>query len=193
MNFFKRFLFALVAGLSLTVGYQFVSDVLFQGGFSNYWESRKRASELEEALRLVNAFYVESESANLDALTESALAGMISDLDPYSEYLDFEKRKRLEEETSQEFGGIGVEVEMLGRVLTVVAPLVDSPGERAGLLRGDRIVEVDGESIKGLSINQSVSKLKGRPGTSVLIMVEREGRRDGIDLEVKRELIEVDN
>lgn len=193
MNFFKRFLFALVAGLSLTVGYQFFSDVSLQGGFSNYWESRKRASELEEALRLVNAFYVESGSATLDALTESALAGMISDLDPYSEYLDFEKRKQLEEETSQEFGGIGVEVEMRDRVLTVVAPLVDSPGERAGLLRGDRIVEVDGESIKGLSINQSVSKLKGRPGTSVVIIVERGAGNDCIDLEVKRELIEVDN
>lgn len=193
MNFLKRFLIILVAALSLAVGYQFFSDVSLQGGFSNYWESRQRASELSEALSLVNAFYVESEPATLDALTESALAGMISDLDPYSEYLDFDKLKQLEEETSQEFGGIGVEVEMRDKVLTVVAPLVGSPGERAGLLRGDRIVEVDGESIKGLNINQSVSRLKGVPGTSVAIQVERGNESDQIDLEVIRELIEVDN
>ncbi len=183
----------MITALSLAFGYQFYSDVSLQGGFRNYWESRQKASELSEALSLVNAFYVESEPVTLDALTESALAGMISDLDPYSEYLNFDKLKQLEEETSQEFGGIGVEVEMRERVLTVVAPLEGSPGERAGLLRGDRIVEVNGESIKGLNIIQSVSKLKGTPGTSVAIGVERGVEKERVDIEVMRDLIEVDN
>ena len=63
-------------------------------------------------------------------LTESAMEGMISQLDPYSEYLDFERLKRLDEETSQEFGGIGVQVEMRDEYVTVVAPLEGTPGER---------------------------------------------------------------
>jgi len=193
MNFLKRISIIVVVALLLAAGYRFVADVSLQGGLENYWETRQRASELSDALSLVNAFYVDSEPVELDQLTESALEGMIADLDPYSEYLDFEKLKRLEEETSQEFGGIGVEVEMREETLTVVAPLVGSPGERAGLLRGDRIVGVDGESIEGLSITESVSRLKGVPGTSVEIEVERGSEKERFKVVVVRETIEVDN
>ncbi len=193
MNFLKRATLVLLAALLLTAAYKLFSDIALHGGLENYLETRERASELSEALSLVNAFYVDSDPVDLDRLTESALEGMIADLDPYSEYLNFEKLKQLEEETSQEFGGIGVEVEMRDEVLTVVAPLVDSPGERAGLLRGDRIVGVDGESIEGLTITESVSRLKGVPGTSVEILVERGSEKDRFDLVVERELIEVDN
>ena len=121
------------------------------------------------------------------------MEGMVSQLDPYSEYLDFERLKRLDEETNQEFGGIGVQVEMRDDYVTVVAPLEGTPGERAGLLRGDRIVEVDGESLKGLGFTESVAKLKGRPGTKVAISVVREAEVDRLRLEIIRELIEVDN
>lgn len=193
MNFIKRISIIVAAALLLAAGYRFVADVSLQGGLKNYWEARQRASELSDALSLVNAFYVDSEPVELDRLTESALEGMIEDLDPYSEYLDFEKLKRLEEETSQEFGGIGVEVEMRNEILTVVAPLVGSPGERAGLLRGDRIIGVDGENIKGLSITESVSRLKGVPGTSVEIEVERGSEKAPFTVVVVRDTIEVDN
>lgn len=193
MNFLKRVTFIIVGTLLLLGAYQFVSDVSQQGGLGNYWDSRRKASEMRMALGLVNAFYVDRESVELEKLTASALEGMVSQLDPYSEYLDFERLRQLEEETSQEFGGIGVQVEMRDDILTVVAPLAGSPGERAGLLRGDRIVGVDGESIEGLNISQSVSKLKGKPGTSVAILIEREDEADRFDLEVVRELIEVDN
>jgi len=121
------------------------------------------------------------------------LVGMIEGLDPYSEYLDFDRLKRLDEETSQEFGGIGVQVEMRDDFLTVIAPLEGSPGERAGLLRGDRIVGVDGESIEGFNISKAVSELKGKPGTRVAILIERRGKDERFEVEVIRELIEVDN
>ena len=193
MNIFRRLLaISLGAGIA-TVGFHFVRDIGRQGGFGSYWESRENVSEIRTALGLINSYYVEADSAELDALTERALVGMIEDLDPYSEYLNFDRLKQLDEETSQEFGGIGVQVEMRDEFLTVVAPLEGSPGERAGLLRGDRIVGVDGESIEGLGLAESVSELKGKPGTQVAILVERDGRDDRFELEVVRELIEVDN
>ena len=92
------------------------------------------------------------------------MEGMVSQLDPYSEYLDFERLKRLDEETSQEFGGIGVQVEMRDDYVTVVAPLEGTPGERAGLLRGDRIVEVDGESLEGSGLHRIRCQTKRASG-----------------------------
>ncbi|MEC7907341.1 MAG: S41 family peptidase [Verrucomicrobiota bacterium] len=193
MELAKRTVLIIVAALSLALGYRFLDDLSRQGGIGNYLEARESASELKKALEFINAYHVDGDASEIGVLTESAMEGMISQLDPYSEYLDFERLKRLDEETSQEFGGIGVQVEMRDEYVTVVAPLEGTPGERAGLLRGDRIVEVDGESLKGLGFMESVAKLKGRPGTKVAISVVREAETDRLKLEIIRELIEVDN
>ncbi len=193
MNFLKRVTILALIGVGAAGAFRLTSDIVQQGSVGNYWESRQKAAEIRDAMALVNAYYVEGEQAELDALTESALEGLVSGLDPYSEFLSFEQFKALDEETRQEFGGIGVQVEMRDEVLTVVAPLNGSPGERAGLLRGDRIVGVDGDSIEGLGITEAVSRLKGRPGTQVAIQLEREGESDPLDIDVTRELIQVDN
>ncbi|MAM91082.1 MAG: peptidase S41 [Opitutaceae bacterium] len=193
MELAKRTLLITAAALALAFGYRFLGDASRQGGVRNYWASRESAAEVKKALAFINAYHVDGEAADLDSLTQSAMEGMISELDPYSEYLDFERLKRLDEETSQEFGGIGVQVEMRDEFVTVVAPLEGTPGERAGLLRGDRIVEVDGQSLEGLGFTEAVAKLKGRPGTKVAISVVREKEPDRLDLEIIRELIEVDN
>lgn len=193
MNIFKRITVIVLGATLLALAYQFGTSVAQQGGLSPYWESRRKAAELRSALGLINAYYVEGEAAGLDALTESALVGMIENLDPYSEYLNFDRLKQLDEETSQEFGGIGVQVEMRDAFLTVIAPIAGSPGERAGLLRGDRIIGVDGKSIEGFDISEAISGLKGKPGTLVAILIERSGNDESFEVEVIRELIEVDN
>lgn len=193
MELAKRSVLVIAAALALSLGYRFLGDVSRQGGLGNYWDARESASEVKKALAYINAYHVDGEAADLDGLTESAMEGMISKLDPYSEYLDFERLKRLDEETSQEFGGIGVQVEMRDEYVTVVAPLEGTPGERAGLLRGDRIVEVDGESLKGLGFTEAVARLKGPPGTKVAISVVREEGSERLALEIIRELIEVDH
>ena len=193
MNTFKRITIIVLGATFLALAYQFGMDVAQRGGLTPYWQSRQKGAELRSALSLINAYYVEEEAAELDALTESALAGMIKNLDPYSEYLNFDRLKQLDEETSQEFGGIGVQVEMRDDFLTVIAPIEGSPGARAGLLRGDRIVGVDGESIKGFNISKAVSELKGKPGTQVAILIERSETEDRFEVEIVRELIEVDN
>lgn len=193
MELAKRTILIIAAALGLSLAYRFLGDVSQQGGLGAYWDARESASEVKKALSYINAYHVDGEAADLEGLTQSAMEGMISELDPYSEYLDFERLKRLDEETSQEFGGIGVQVEMQDEYVTVVAPLEGTPGERAGLLRGDRIVEVDGEDLKGLGFMEAVAKLKGRPGTKVAISVIREEEPERLNLEIIRELIEVDN
>ncbi len=193
MNNLKRVLFIAVGVLLLFESTSFIEGVYQHGGVGGYFEARRKASEIREALGMISAYYVNGEPAELEALTESALEGMISNLDPYSEYLNFDKLKRLDEETSQEFGGIGVQVEMRDEFLTVIAPLEGSPGDRAGLLRGDRIVGVDGESIEGLNISKSVARLKGKPGSKVVVEIERSGKEERFEVEIVRELIEVDN
>ena len=193
MELAKRTVLISAVALSLVLGYRFLGDLSRQGGIGNYLESRERSSELKKALEFINAYHVDGDASEIGVLTESAMEGMISQLDPYSEYLDFERLKRLDEDTKQEFGGIGVQVEMRDEYVTVVTPLEGTPGEKAGLLRGDRIVEVDGESLKGLGFTESVAKLKGRPGTKVAISVVRENEPARLKLEIIRELIEVDN
>ena len=193
MNFFTRIIVIALGATFLALAYQFGMDIAQQGGLGPYWESRQKAAEIRSALGLISAYYVDGEAAELDDLTESAIAGMVEDLDPYSEYLNFNRLRQLGEETSQEFGGIGVQVEMRDKFLTVIAPIEGSPGERAGLVRGDRILGVDGESIEGLNISKSVAELKGRPGTQVAILIERSGIDDRFEVDVIRELIEVDN
>jgi|TARA_B110000037_G_scaffold211100_1_gene262267 carboxyl-terminal processing protease len=193
MNFFKRIIVIALGATFLALAYQFGMDVAQQGGLAPYWESRQKAAEIRSALRLISVYYVDGEAVELDGLSESAIVGMIEELDPYSEYLDFNRLRQLGEETSQEFGGIGVQVEMRDEFLTVIAPIGGSPGERAGLVRGDRIVGVDGESIEGLNISKSVAELKGKPGTQVAILIERSEVDERFEVEVIRELIEVDN
>ncbi len=193
MNFFKRAIVIIAFSLLLVNGYRIGVDIARHGGVGPYWESRQQAAELREALSLVNALYVDEAAADLEDLSASALDGMLSGLDPYSQYLDFDRLKELGEETSQEFGGIGVQVEMREEVLTVVAPMDGSPGERAGLLRGDQIVGVDGASITGLNIMEAVAKLKGKPGTLVAISVRRDSIDSLLNFEVERDLIAVNS
>ena len=193
MKFVQRIAIIGLGAVVFALAFRFTGDVVQLGGLGAYFESRQKAEELESALSLISAYYVEGETAELDALTESAIVGMMEKLDPYSEYLNFERLKQLDEETSQEFGGIGVQVEMRDEFLTVVAPLDGSPGERAGLLRGDRIVGVDGDSIEGLGLSESVAELKGKPGTKVAVSIERKGNDERFEVEIIRELIEVAN
>lgn len=163
------------------------------GGIGAYWESRQKSDTLLEAVDIINSFYVDGEAAGMDELTESALNGILSDLDPYSEYLSPERLQNLREQTSQEFGGIGIQVEMKDRRLTIVAPIEGTPGAKAGLLRGDQITAVDGESIDNKPMNESVEQLRGAPGSKVLLTVFRPRSKEEFETSIIRELIDVDN
>lgn len=110
-----------------------------------------------------------------DTLVRGAIEGMIRELDPYSHYLPATSLRDLQQETQGEFGGIGIMIGIERNRLTVIAPLEGTPADRMGIRTGDVVVEIDGESTEGLSLEDAVGKLRGTVGTKVAIRIERGG------------------
>ena len=106
-------------------------------------------------------------------LIESALNGMLTSLDPHSSYLNEQDYKYMNEQTSGKFGGLGIEITMENGIVKITSPIDDTPAAKAGLLAGDYITDIDGETVIGLTLNEVVSKLRGKVGTKVKISVRR--------------------
>ena len=106
-------------------------------------------------------------------LIESAINGMLVSLDPHSSYLDGKSFKYMNEQTQGKFGGLGIEVTMEQSVVKVVSPIDDTPASRAGLKPGDYITNIDGENVVGMSLNDAVDKMRGKPGTKIKLTIRR--------------------
>jgi len=142
-----------------------------------------------------DAWKVVEDKYNLEPLdyqemVYGAIEGMVYSLgDPYTVFLDPEESEIFDEDMKGSFSGIGVEIGFRDKLLTVIAPLKDSPGEKAGLLPGDKILEVDGEEIIGMSIDRAVNLIRGEKGTKVLLTIAREGLDELKEIEVIRDTI----
>ena len=123
-------------------------------------------------------------------LIESAISGMLSGLDPHSSYMDPKSFKDMQVQTKGEFGGLGIEVTQEDGFVKVVTPLDDTPASRAGLLAGDFIVEIDGDSVQGLTLNQAVDRMRGPVNSSVKLRISRKGA-DSFEVSLKREIIKI--
>jgi len=128
-----------------------------------------------------------------EELIENSIRGMLNELDPHSAYLDADEFKSLRESTSGEFGGLGIQVGMRDNVLTVIAPIDDTPADRAGVQAGDKILRIDGELTRGIDLETAVKKLRGAPNTDVTITVVREGEPRPIDIEITRAIIKTES
>jgi carboxyl-terminal processing protease len=124
-------------------------------------------------------------------LIESAINGMLTSLDPHSSYLNADDADEMRTQTRGEFGGLGIEVTMEEELVKVIAPIEDTPAARAGVLAGDLISEIDGESLRGLSLADAVDKMRGPVNTSVELTIIREGAAQPIKLNVTRDIIAV--
>lgn len=124
-------------------------------------------------------------------LITTAISGMISGLDPHSAYLDEEAYREMRTETRGEFGGLGIEVQMENGLVKVGAPIEDTPAFRAGVQPNDLIYQIDGKPIRGLSLNEAVKKMRGKPGTDITISILRKGVDKPFDLKLTREVIRV--
>src|SRR5581483_1071148 len=125
-------------------------------------------------LQKVRTSYVDGTNLTYRGLTYSAIKGMVGQLDPHSEFLDAQDYKRLQDDTQGEFGGLGLVVWMRDGFVIVVAPMEDSPGFRAGIMTGDRIIKVDGKPVEhSTSLSDVVKQLRGEPGTQVAITIQR--------------------
>jgi carboxyl-terminal processing protease len=146
-------------------------------------------TQLGRALVLVENHYVDP--VERTRLVDGAIGGMVSELDPHSSYMPAQDYKLFQSETEGKFGGVGIEVDARGDVITVIAPIEGSPAERAGIRSGDRIVAIDGEETAGQSLDKLVRKMRGDPGTKVKLMILRAGAKEPLAIEVVREIIKV--
>src|SRR6476646_9283630 len=117
--------------------------------------------------------YVDGQKVTYQDLVYGALKGMLNTLDPHSEFMEPEKYKELQNDTQGAFGGLGIVVSMKDNFVTVVAPMDESPGFKAGILSGDRIIRIDGKSTEKMSLQDAVKTLRGDPGTEVHLTIFR--------------------
>src|SRR5437667_962786 len=121
----------------------------------------------------------------------SAIKGTLRGLDPHSSFLDPEMYREMQVETSGSFGGLGIEITLRDDVLTVVAPIEGTPAYRAGILSGDRIVKIEGLSTKDMQLTDAVKRMRGKPGSKIIIGIVREGWTEPKDFTITREQIRV--
>jgi len=156
--------------------------------FTNAYEA---IALFTKVLEEVHRSYVDTNEAGYDTLIRHALSGMLQELDPYSQFLDEESYDDMRDDTSGHFGGVGIVISMKDGLLTVVSPMEDTPGFRAGILSGDIIVEVNGEETRELSLSGAVKKMRGEPGTDVLIKTLRPSTHEVKEIPITREEISV--
>lgn len=143
-------------------------------------------------LEKVHNSYVDGTNLTYHNLIYSSLKGMVSSLDPHSEFMDTTGYQQLQDDTEGQFGGLGLVVAMKNNFITVVAPMEDAPGFRAGILSGDRIIKIGSNSTERVSLSDAVKQLRGKPGTQVTITVDRPSTGVVKDYTLTRAIINVD-
>ncbi len=142
-----------------------------------------------EVFERVRADYVEKPDDT--KLMEGAIDGMVTSLDPHSRYMNDKAWREMQETTSGEFGGLGIEVTMEEGLVKVVSPIDDTPAAKAGIMSGDLITQIDGDAVQGLSLEQAVNKMKGAVDTKTKLTILRKGKDAPVDVSITREIIRV--
>jgi len=187
LRFNGRVWIALAVVIALTVGAIIVlAQDREQERKETVFEGLDRFSDV---FKKVLDFYVEE--IEPQKLIDSAIEGMLQELDPHSVYLDSYQYENLMIDTKGEFGGLGISITVRDDYPTVISPLEDTPAYALGIQAGDKIVRIEGESTKGWKIEDAVKKLRGRPGTKVNITILREGVEDSLKFTITREIIRV--
>jgi carboxyl-terminal processing protease len=160
-----------------------------QHGMTAVEDTYEKLKVFTEVLSLIQSNYVDD--VNSKELMYGAIKGMLESLDPYSSFMPPEAFKEMQVETQGSFGGLGIEITVKDRMLTVVSPIEGTPADRAGLHPGDRIMKIDGQVTKDMTLMEAVRKLRGPKGSSVIINILREKQPEPFDVTLVREVIEV--
>ena len=160
-----------------------------------------QAAEKDDALPNLKLFsvvldrvrqeYVDGDKLSYQDLIHGALKGMLNTLDPHSEFMELSKYEELKKDTQGEFGGVGIVISAKDGFITVVAPMEDTPGFKAGIMPGDRIIKIDGKSAERLNSQDAVKRLRGAPGTDVNMTILRPSTGQTKDYTLTRAQIKV--
>jgi len=145
-----------------------------------------------DVLEKVRKEYVDGQNMTYRDLVYASLKGMVGSLDPHSEFMDVDDYQQLQDDTEGQFGGLGLVVSMKDDYVTVIAPMEDTPGYRAGILSGDRIIKIDGKSAEKTSLQDVVKQLRGDPDTQVTVTIERPSSGLVKDYTLTRAIIQMD-
>jgi carboxyl-terminal processing protease len=188
----RRVAVVFALGLALGAGMTIYSSV-FAGSDKNTVAASPLPLEdlraFTEVFGKVKSDYVESVEDK--DLLENAIKGMLSGLDPHSSYLNREEFKEMRIGTDGKFGGLGIEVSMENGFVKVISPIDDTPAQRAGVMAGDVIVRLDDTPVKGMTLNEAVKIMRGKPGTDILLTIVREGEEGPLKITITRDIIRI--
>jgi carboxyl-terminal processing protease len=169
--------FVIIAGLAFDVT---------KADSDNFYEDVQR---FDRVFTKVHQNYVEGIESK--KLVDNAIEGMLSILDPHSNYFEKKQFDELMIQTEGKFGGLGIQIAIRDKVLTVMTPIPGTPAERAGIQSGDQILKINGKSTEGITIDEAVSKLRGAPDTEVGITIRRRGEPKDLDYKITRAIIRI--
>ena len=169
-----RFSFTLSLGIffGVLISLPF-TQVIFSKQNNPYSVIERKFKDMNQILYLVNQLYYQD--VDMEDLMDGAFDGIMEKLDPPSVFISAKDQKNIDEMFQGEFQGIGIEFDILNKYITVIAPVVGGPSERAGILPGDWIIEIDGESAYNISRDDVFKKLRGKKGTKVDLKIGRSG------------------
>jgi len=188
----RRLIYGLVTGvllLNLALGARLYYSTAAAAEKDSAYQNLELFSYVMEKVR---KDYVDGTNLTYQDLVYGALKGMVDTLDPHSEFLDPERFQELTSDTEGRFGGLGIVVQQRDGFVTVVTPIEDTPGFRAGILAGDRLVRIDGEDARKMSVEDAVKLLRGEPGTDVTLAIERPPTGETKEFKLTRANIKVD-
>jgi carboxyl-terminal processing protease len=173
----------IVASTGIFIGRWSVNSVSAEG------EGYEELRSFTEVMSMVKKYYVEE--VKTKDLVNGAIKGMLNSLDPHSSFMTPESYKEMQVDTKGEFGGLGIQIGLKDNMLTVIAPIEDTPAFKAGIKAGDKIIKINNESTKDMNLQDAVSKMRGAPKTSVMLSIFREGWKDTKDFTIIREIIKI--
>ncbi|MEN0059140.1 MAG: S41 family peptidase [Bdellovibrio sp.] len=188
MQSLKRYWKTYILGFTLLV----ILFIMAESGFQVRAFAQERYENLQnfsKVLNMIQQYYVEE--VDTKKLVYGAIKGMLRELDPHTNFMPPEIFKDFETETSGEFGGLGIEISVQNGILTIISPIEDAPAWEAGIKPGDKVIAVDGNSTKGMSLVEASQLMRGKKGSKVVLKVVREGEEKPRDITVVRGSVKI--
>ena len=178
---------------SAIIGYSLTQTNLYAKSENDFNITTRLESiaKFTKVVGTVEKYYVDPLS--IEDIIEKAIAGLLSNLDAHSSYLDKKHFKELKIQTEGEFGGLGITVGIRDGALTVIAPIEGTPADKAGLKAGDIILKIDDKSTIDMTLDEAVSLMRGKPGTKITLTIVRKGEPKPIKVEIVRDIIKIDS